>query len=65
MKTEWVVSLKCERCGRQSNKYLKAKRMENKGIGCKECGLHTNIEIREHSVIVGGLDIKIYMPYYC
>ena len=33
-------------------------------IGCKECGLGTEIELREHCETVGDLKVTVWYPFY-
>lgn len=62
---EWVIQLKCKRCGRSSSSYVKAERNAKKIVGCKECHLNTDIIVKETKCKAGDLEISIYIPYYC
>lgn len=63
--TEWGISFKCKACNRSSYSYIRASRYDKKAIGCRICGLHMDLEIRERFIKVGDLEISIYIPAYC
>ena len=62
---EWNINVTCKRCNRTASKFVKVKYGQNTTIvGCKECGLNTTVELREHTTIVGDLKIVVWYPYY-
>lgn len=63
-KYEWNICLECEKCGRKAYKYLATKYKEKRALGCKECGLHTEVEMKDSKLTIGQLKISIYVPCY-
>lgn len=62
---EWNVNITCKRCGRTASKFVRVKHGQTKtNVGCKECGLHVEVDLKEYTVIVGDLKIVIWYPYY-
>ena len=62
---EWHIQVECGRCGRRQAKMVKTKYGQKSAhIGCKECGLGTEIELREHCEKVGDLKVTVWYPFY-
>lgn len=62
---EWHINVECGRCNRKNSKMIKVKQGQTTAnVGCKECGLHTEVPLREHTEKVGDLKITIWYPYY-
>jgi transcription elongation factor Elf1 len=61
---EWIICITCKKCNRQGDKYLQGRRNTNKSVGCSNCGLSCEVELKEQTIEIGDLKISIYIPFY-
>jgi transcription elongation factor Elf1 len=62
---EWHINVECLKCKRKNNKMVRVKYgQKTVNVGCKECGLSTEVELKEHTTKVGNLKVTVWYPYY-
>ena len=62
---DWVITIKCSHCSRTGQKYLHTKYGQKTAkVGCNGCNRSTDVDLKDHKTVVGGLTIDIWHPCY-
>jgi len=68
MAQDYYVSIKCKKCNRTAGKIISGQPGESRKVGCKECGISSDVTLRDQQKMTTShldIDLGVYYPYCC